>query len=188
MDAGAVGCTCQTVSPVARLERPCLARPVQSVSDRARRSSPDGVALHRTKSSPGASRGTGRRLAMVECPCVERIRARPSCGSRTSGTARVVARLGERGDGGEGRPTDPTERESQRPVWIGRMDCGDGGAVGPGCEPPADRTPAETGGNVECPRFSAPNSAECDGCTYGMLPGVAHICGLSYSYKRSPLK
>lgn len=96
---------------------------------------------------------------MVECSGLERIRARPSCGSRTSDTARAVARVGERGDGGDGRdgrPTDPTERESQRPVWIGRMGGGDGGAAGAGCESPPDRTPAETGGNVECPHSMPP--------------------------------
>jgi hypothetical protein len=152
MDAVAVDGACPTVSPVARLKRPCLAGPVQSVSDRARRSSPDRVALYRTKSGPGASRGTSRRLALVECPCVEGIRARPSDGSRTRGTARVVARVGEWADGRDGHATDPTERESQRPVWIGRMDCGDGGVIGARCQPPTDRTPAETGGNVECPR------------------------------------
>lgn len=154
MDAVAVDGACPTISPVARLERPCLARPVQSVSNRARQSSPDGVALHRTKSGPGESRVTSRKLAVVECPCVEGIHARPSCGSWTRGTARVVARLGERVDGGAGGPTDPTERESQRTVWIGSLDGGDGGVIGAGCEPPTDRTPAETGGNVECPRFS----------------------------------
>ena len=89
---------------------------------------------------------------MVERSCVEGSRARPSGRSRPRGPARVVARVGERDDGGDGRPTDPTERESQRPVWIGRMDGGDGGAAGAGGEPPPDRTPAEAGRNVECPR------------------------------------
>ncbi len=156
MDAVAVDGPCPTVPSVARLKRPCLARPVQSLSDRARRSSPDGVALHRAESSPGASRISSRRLAMVECPCVAGIQTRPSYGTRTCCTARAVARLGERADGGDGDSTDSTERESQCAVWIGRMDYGVGGAVGAGCEPPSDRTPAETGGNVECPRFFVP--------------------------------
>jgi hypothetical protein len=62
MDAVAVDCACQTVSPVARLERPCLAGLIQSVSYQARRSSPNGVARHRTKSGPGESRVTSQKL------------------------------------------------------------------------------------------------------------------------------
>jgi len=39
------------------------------------------------------------------------------------------------------------------------MDGDDGGPVRPGCESPADG-PAETGGNVECPRFGPPEGKE----------------------------
>ncbi len=152
LDALAVDRACAPVPSVARLQWACVARPVQSVSHRARCASPDSVALHRTESRPGASRGPSRRLAMVERSGLERIRARPLCGSWTGGTPAPMARLGERGDGGDRHPTDPTERESRRAVRYGRMDGGDGGAVGVGCEPSTHRPPAETGGNVECPR------------------------------------
>jgi len=111
---------------------------------------------------------------VVECPCVEGIHARPSCGSWTRGTARVVARLGERVDGGAGGPTDPTERESQRTVWIGSLDGGDGGVIGAGCEPPTDRTPAKTGGNVECPRFYC-NVSEVDGRAMKLRPDEGEV-------------
>lgn len=103
--------------------------------------------MHRFKAG-----GEDFGLVLVERTGLERIRAMPSCGSWTGGTPAPMARLGERGDGGDGHPTDPTERESRRAVRYGRMDGGDGGAVGVGCEPPPHRPPAETGGNVECPR------------------------------------
>jgi len=47
------------------------------------------------------------------------------------------------------------DQSRQRAIWIGSLVGGDSGAVGLGCEPPTDRTAAETGGNVECPHFSS---------------------------------
>jgi hypothetical protein len=95
----------------------------------------------------------------VECTCLERVRAWPLCGSGPRHTAAAVAQLGKRADDGHGTTADPTERESQRPVRIGSMDCHNGGTVGSGCEPPTDRTPTETSGNVECPRCFVNNAS-----------------------------
>ena len=129
MDVMAADGTGSTVSHVLRLERPHLARAIQSVSDRTRRPSPDGIALYRTESCTGRSGGSCGRLAMVECPCVEGLRARSSSGSRTCGSPAAVAQVGERADVRGGGSAGSAERESQRTIRIGTMECSDSNTV-----------------------------------------------------------
>ena len=150
MDVMAADGACPTVSHLSRLERPCVARAVQRVSHRTRRASAHRAALHRTQSGACELGPPRQGLAMVECPCVERVHAQPSYRSRTCRTTRAMAQLGERADDGHRDATDSTKREARCTIWIRNMGHCGGSPDGTRCEPATNCAATETRGNVEC--------------------------------------
>jgi len=114
--------------------------------------------------SSGEHRRPCRRLAVVECAAPGRTTAWSTDRSRTRRATGAVAQLGERLDDGGRGATDPAECQPGCAIRISGMDGRHRVAPGTRCEPPTDRTIAEIGGNVECPRCSSPIPKSQDSC------------------------
>jgi hypothetical protein len=103
--------------------------------------------------------------------------------SRTRRAIGAVAGVGKRADDRGRGASDSAECESGCAIRISAVDDHYRVTLGARCEPPPDRTPAETGGNVECPRFPPPDVFRSKGscrpenywaCT---RPTTAFTCG-----------
>lgn len=99
---------------------------------------------------------------MVERAALVRTIAWSQYRSRTRRAIGAVAGVGQRADDRGRGASDPAECESGCAIWVSGADDRYRVALGTRCEPPPDRTPEETGGYVECPRFPPSRPAEGD--------------------------
>src|SRR5687767_11368674 len=93
LDAVVVDGARAPVPSLVRVQRPRLARTVQSVSDRTGRALAHGAALHRTESDPSEIGDARGRLAMVQCPALGGIRKPARDRHRSCGETGAVAHM-----------------------------------------------------------------------------------------------
>jgi len=177
LDAVASDGACPSLSSALSLRRPHLAGSIQGVSGSARRTSPHGLALHRAESDARRARSTGRRVAVVQRPLMERTNV-PELSDRGTGvSAAELDRVRQRAANSGGVGAIATFGQSGNALWNRELESAHGRGVRLGKQPPPARaTMPSHGEKVECPLFWSPFLVPRN-ITGALL--CAPLCGLS---------